>query len=803
MRTTAILLLVTSLGVLAWDLTRQGAGGGGESLAALQTKLLLPDPAARAEAIRELAKQPGPLQTRLVLSAAGDADEGVRLALEQALVGMTDPEAREWLAKEGLRFPDRWVRYYSALGLAFCRGREAIPLLLPELRENWWEVRWGIVQAIDRVADASTPDQPEVREALLPLLAPGTPPRLRLAALQLLAKGTGQALVDALLEVARKADPVEDGAFLAAAEDALGLLRKGTDALAVRAEQADAPAPLRSLALRALGRAGTEANLPALLAILQKDPSEDLRVDALWSATSLGGKGLAEALLPILRTGSDRLRREAAGALATRLAPLSDDAFRDLSALAKEKKNDHAVAALEFAADLKAPPPPLASEPWEQDAGIEAALSWLVRNQEPDGRWSSSRGNPWHGRIGFPQLFPPDADLYYDTAVTGWVVLAFVASGSDLDKGPHRAAVRRGVAWLLSLQKPNGLFKAEREMPAPKAPNPNYPRQVQYAWGMNHLVPALAVVECLQHNVKNATDPFVAPENRPALDPKLRAAAALALDAIKDGGLPDEYDLFNKKTVDISKLCLVAMCRYASAKLGAPARETTKLGDAALKRAADLLSELVQSGTTIKVPFDFDGHYWFRSHAANCQGIISAVLLSQKSVAGVPIDNFIDPRLATVRHHPPTWNAFYEIVGPAGHPPVEETAGASDTPPTQASALASLSAPWKDDIVNFEYWFHATFATFLLGEEEWYEWEAQIRRVLLAHQRRAGENFGSWDPADPGSRVFGRAYSTALATLSLSLSRKSLSFSQVEWKRYVAPRRPVGNKPPAAGDGKK
>ncbi len=35
-----------------------------------------------------------------------------------------------------------------------------------------------------------------------------------------------------------------------------------------------------------------------------------------------------------------------------------------------------------------------------------------------------------------------------------------------------------------------------------------------------------------------------------------------------------------------------------------------------------------------------------------------------------------------------------------------------------------------------------------------------------------------------------------MATLCLAITRKNLSFSQVEWKRAIPLKRPPGNKPP-------
>ncbi len=74
---------------------------------------------------------------------------------------------------------------------------------------------------------------------------------------------------------------------------------------------------------------------------------------------------------------------------------------------------------------------------------IDAGLAWLVHRQAEDGHWTntSSQG---HARD--------------DLAPTAFALLALLADGSCEVEGPHADAVRRGIAWILARQQPNGSY---------------------------------------------------------------------------------------------------------------------------------------------------------------------------------------------------------------------------------------------------------------------------------------------------------------------------------------------------------
>jgi hypothetical protein len=72
------------------------------------------------------------------------------------------------------------------------------------------------------------------------------------------------------------------------------------------------------------------------------------------------------------------------------------------------------------------------------EQAVDDALKFLAKVQESDGAWRDTRGkNP---------------------AITGLAVMAFLSAGHVPGEGPYAANVERGIRWVLSQQKDNGLL---------------------------------------------------------------------------------------------------------------------------------------------------------------------------------------------------------------------------------------------------------------------------------------------------------------------------------------------------------
>jgi hypothetical protein len=129
------------------------------------------------------------------------------------------------------------------------------------------------------------------------------------------------------------------------------------------------------------------------------------------------------------------------------------------------------------------------------DAMVDRGLDFLARAQQPDGRW----------RLGvFPGSTAADTPkLSCDTAATGLAILSFLGAGHDHFGGRHRDTVRRGLEFLLSVQKPDG----DLYLPADKLSD-------SCAWLYSHGIASMALCEA----VGMTGDPLIKPAAARACD---------------------------------------------------------------------------------------------------------------------------------------------------------------------------------------------------------------------------------------------------------------------------------------------
>lgn len=112
------------------------------------------------------------------------------------------------------------------------------------------------------------------------------------------------------------------------------------------------------------------------------------------------------------------------------------------------------------------------------DSMVDRGLDFLARAQQPDGRWQLGA---------FPGATADDAPrLSCDTAATGLAILSFLGAGHDHFGGRHRDTVRRGLEFLLSVQKPDGdLFM------------PSDPLSNSCGWLYSHGIATMALCEAV------------------------------------------------------------------------------------------------------------------------------------------------------------------------------------------------------------------------------------------------------------------------------------------------------------------
>ena len=81
------------------------------------------------------------------------------------------------------------------------------------------------------------------------------------------------------------------------------------------------------------------------------------------------------------------------------------------------------------------------------------------------------------------------------------------------------------------------------------------------------------------------------------------------------------------------------------------------------------------------------------------------------------------------------------------------------------------------------YWYYATQVMFNLGGPEWFQWNRNMRRVLIQTQCQDGCAMGSWDPERPAPDIWGmkggRLVTTTLSALTLEVYYRYLPLYQM------------------------
>ncbi|MFO0938996.1 MAG: prenyltransferase/squalene oxidase repeat-containing protein [Gemmataceae bacterium] len=101
-----------------------------------------------------------------------------------------------------------------------------------------------------------------------------------------------------------------------------------------------------------------------------------------------------------------------------------------------------------------------APEPTVADVAVEKGLAFLRSSQNPDGSWSSgpvANGNNRQRAGWVPANLPPISRNGHPV-ITAVAVMAFLSCGKVPGEGKDGAVVERGVKYVLSRQKPNGLI---------------------------------------------------------------------------------------------------------------------------------------------------------------------------------------------------------------------------------------------------------------------------------------------------------------------------------------------------------
>ena len=329
-------------------------------------------------------------------------------------------------------------------------------------------------------------------------------------------------------------------------------------------------------------------------------------------------------------------------------------------------------------------------------SSVLAGLRWLHAKQLSTGAWKADR----------------EEARWADPGLTGLALLAFEGHGFTHTKGEYQLTVRRGLAYLKSVQDAEGClaFRAYQD-------GGNFKRIGGYMYC--HAIGTLALTEAYGMTK----------------DPMLRERTERAVDfIIKTQNSTGGWRYYsNSPDADSSVSGWMVMALHSATLSGVEVPQ--KVFDGA-RRFFDSVTDK-EMGATSYMP----------GQPPSSAALIAVGLLCHQYLGMKPDDPYIDMASAAINKFPPTW---FDVV------------------PGEIMSLENLpvSHPGAND---YYFWYYANLALHQRRGEAWEKWHPQVKRVLTEKQVRTGPDAGSWPPLDRWSLRGGRVYSTALATLCLEV----------------------------------
>lgn len=402
--------------------------------------------------------------------------------------------------------------------------------------------------------------------------------------------------------------------------------------------------------------------------------------------------------------------------------------------------------------------PCLAAPPTDGDPSVRDALAWLARRQGVDGSWSAT-GGPGHG---FEALYEPDAASESSVLATSSALLAFLGAGNTPWAGSWRESALRAWQWLRSVQESRGGGAlagdpgdpgtgtlADRERRARRA----HVARLNHLWGTLALLETAAAAESAGDGLSRAEARRLI---EAALPPAEQAVAFVTRDA---DGNPPAFHFLDPRSVTMDELALLAAIAFDCEMLRVRA-------DLDWFRGVPASMKDIQRGMT--GPFvprraSEDGEYWLGGTVSTPQCMAGFVWMleggsAKQLAAASPVLLVREPR----------WAPCGPVGAPARHP------APGGVPRAEAAAN---EYGW--------FWQGMAFRSYAaLDAESWRAWRAAFEPMAAEHQRKSGEECGSWDPTGPHARVFGREASTAWIAVTLQSSCR-LRMARTHWDRLA------------------
>ncbi|GIW71506.1 MAG: hypothetical protein KatS3mg102_1048 [Planctomycetota bacterium] len=369
------------------------------------------------------------------------------------------------------------------------------------------------------------------------------------------------------------------------------------------------------------------------------------------------------------------------------------------------------------------------------ESAVLAALWWLQRHQDADGRWAAAEFHKNCKRTcEGPDYRQPSGRgpglgvAEFDVGVTGLALLAFLGDGHTHRASPYpefRRAVFKGLSYLKRIQKEDGSI--------------GYSGKEQSIY--NHVLATMALAEAyfmskdftLQRVAQKAVDWLVAAQNPGAgwkyeprggkNDTSVTGWAVLALKTARTADLkvPDEafagaLAWFERATSD-----------------GGPGKPPGLVGYMQPGDGGSTLNRNLKEA----VPYPEVYPVYEGAPTMTAVGVICRIFTGQKRT-----HERIKQGIKILMSKLPSWE------------PDKKT---------------------KNE-TNFYYWYYGTYAVFHgtpLDSREWDRWNKAMQQALLGdgtnRQRMGGDEDGSWDPVGEWAIAGGRVYATAINALTLEI----------------------------------
>ena len=380
----------------------------------------------------------------------------------------------------------------------------------------------------------------------------------------------------------------------------------------------------------------------------------------------------------------------------------------------------------------------------EGESAVLAALEWLYRHQSQDGGWRAAdfaqdvrelRGESRNRRA---ERYPSDrGHPINDVGVTGLAILAFTGYGHTHHEGEHPhfvRALRAAVKYLTSIQD-------QSRDPSSHGSYPPFETQLddgsvgEYEeWAYNHSIATMAMAELLLMSGDELR-----------LKRSVRSAVELCLRA-QNEGKAWRYGLRpGNNDTSVTGWMVLALKTAKNCNLGLPKDEYKR----AFRGALDWFEYATDSrgrtgymtpgdlGSSLQID-DPTGAYKF-SKDPSCMTAVAVLcrLFAGEKRSTASIRQGVDILL----QEPPVWR---------------EAKGR------------------QESTVNLYYWYYGTYALFQYGGKPWKEWNEDMKKALINHQRAeykgdSPEVDGSWDPIGEWGRSGGRVYATALGAMTLEV----------------------------------